>query len=64
MECPQKCKQCPRMSNPKNHSCQIRVKEWVKGIETILSKRRERGEGERMAEEVINYMTKEFMGGI
>jgi hypothetical protein len=52
------------MKNPKYDSCIIRVHEWVKGIETIMSKKRDKGAGEEMAEEFINYMQREFMGGI
>ncbi len=52
------------MSNPRTHSCLIRVQEWVKSIETMMSKNRSPGEGQEMAEEVIRYMTTEFMGGI
>ncbi len=55
---------CPRMGNPKNHSCFIRVQEWVKNIEVIMSKKHEPGEGKAMAEEVIRYMNVDFMGGI
>ena len=52
------------MSNPNNHSCFIRVQEWVKCIETIMSKTRDKGEGQAMAEEVIRYMKDDFLGGI
>ena len=64
MDCPQKCRTCPRMANQNNHSCFIRVQEWVKCIETIMSKTRLPGEGQAMAEEVISYMKNDFMGGI
>jgi hypothetical protein len=52
------------MSNPQNHSCFLRVQEWVKNIEVLMSKQRPKGEGQAMAEEVIEYMRKSFMGGI
>ena len=35
-----------------------RSKEWLKSINTLLSKKRSKGEGERMAEEIINFMQK------
>lgn len=44
--------------------CSIRAHEWLKNIEIILSKKREKGEGEEMAEQVIDYMLNSFMGGI
>jgi len=46
-----------------NH-CQIRGKEWLKNIETLLSDKRAKGEGEHMADEIITYMQKYFMEGI
>jgi hypothetical protein len=63
-QCPGKCRGCPKMSNPQNHSCFLRVQEWVKNIEVLMSKQRPKGEGQAMAEEVIEYMRKSFMGGI
>ena len=59
MPCPEKCTNCQKI----NH-CPIRVREWVKNIEILMSKRHEKGEGERMAEEIINYMQRDFMDGI
>lgn len=46
-------------------ACKTRGKEWIKGINIILENRsRPKGEGKKMAQELINYMTNEFMGGI
>lgn len=59
MQCPEKCRNCQRL-----HHCAIRVREWVKNIEILMSKKHEKGDGERMAEEIINYMNNDFMGGI
>ena len=55
-------RQCPKCRYLRD--CKIRATEWMKGINTILdlSKTRAPGEGQRMAEELINYMTNEFKG--
>lgn len=63
MQCPEKCAICPKTKN-RDFYCDTRAKEWLKNIETIISKKREKGEGEAMAEEVIEYMQHSFMGGI
>ena len=54
--------------------CGVRGKEWLRGIDRILDvdkafgfskwKPRPKGEGKKMAEEIIHYMQAEFMGGI
>ncbi len=54
----QKCNGCEHIKN-----CKVRGREWIKGINTILSKKRALGEGKQMAEDIIKFMTKDFMGG-
>lgn len=49
------CRGCPHLKN-----CQVRGREWIKGINTIMRK----GLGKKGAEEVIRYMNADFMGGI
>ena len=51
-----KCRGCEHFQN-----CQTRGYEWLKGINTILSRKREPGEGKKMAEDFIKYMDDEFM---
>jgi hypothetical protein len=51
-------------SREPSESEKARSKEWLKNINTLLSKKRDKGEGGRMAEEIINYMNRDFMGGI
>ena len=63
MQCPGQCKTCPRTRN-REWYCNIRAKEWLKSIDTIMSKTRSQGEGQAMAEEIIKYMENEFMGGL
>jgi len=38
----------------------VRGREWMKCIETIMSKKRAKGDGLRMAEQAINHMNKDF----
>ncbi len=59
MECPKKCKGCRYLNY-----CKIRMHEWLKNIEVILSKRRTPDGGQLMADQAISYMRKDFMGGI
>lgn len=49
------CQPCQYKNN-----CKIRGKEWIKGIRSILQNKR----GLTGAEELINYMQNEFMGGL
>lgn len=49
------CRGCRHVGN-----CKIRGREWIKNINLILSK----GLGKKGADEVINYMERDFMGGI
>jgi hypothetical protein len=59
------CRGCPRIKNPKVDGCEVRSKEWLKNINTLLSvENRPKGEGKQMAEDIIHYMKNEFMGGI
>ena len=50
------CKNCQHFK-----SCKVRGKEWIKGINTILSSKHG---GKKQAQELINYMKYQFMGGI
>jgi len=51
----QACRECQRFNN-----CQVRGREWIKGINAIL-----RGEPTaKKAEELTHYMQHEFLGGI
>ncbi len=50
-----KCQGCPKLKN-----CQIRGREWIKGINLIMANNR----GQKGADELIHYMQYEFMGGI
>ncbi len=52
-------KHCPGCQHRPN--CSVRAHEWLKGINTILSQSRAPGEGQRMAEELIQYMKNEFI---
>jgi len=52
-------KDCPSCNHRPN--CKIRATEWLKGINTILSKPRAKGEGTKMAGELINHMKHNFM---
>ncbi len=60
MTCLQKCKGCARLDY-----CKTRAEEWIRNIDVILNGYpRPKGEGQAMAEEIINYMQKDFLGGI
>ena len=59
IDCPKYCPTCEELH--KTRTCSIRMKEWLKGINTILSKPRAKGEGTRMAGELINQMKHNFM---
>jgi hypothetical protein len=49
------CKPCGHSQN-----CKTRANEWLKGIELIINKRL----GTKGSEELINYMQKEYNGGL
>jgi hypothetical protein len=49
------CKGCPHIKN-----CELRGKEWIKGINAIMHGKL----GSEGAEQLIHYMKHEFMGGI
>lgn len=54
-----KCSGCQELDK-----CKVRGYEWLKGINTILSNHRGPMEGKKIANELINFMQKEFYGGI
>ena len=58
MNCLKKCQGCYKIE-----VCRIRGAEWMKNITLIMSKKRKKGEGVRMAEEIIDYMENKFMPG-
>jgi hypothetical protein len=51
----EQCWGCPYVGN-----CKPRAKEWMKGVNTILNSNL----GKKGADELIDYMKNEFMGGI
>jgi hypothetical protein len=62
IDCPKNCHTCEELN--KQRTCSIRMQEWLKGINTIISKKRPKGEGTRMANELIHFMKHEFMNQI
>lgn len=59
------CKTCHVMIYPEKTNCEIRTREWITGINNILSvTHRPIGEGKKLAEEFIDCMQHDFMGGI
>jgi hypothetical protein len=49
-----KCLGCPHLKN-----CQVRGREWIRGINAIMNG----GLGKKGSEELIRYMKNDFMGG-
>ncbi len=59
------CKNCRVMIYPEKTNCEVRTLEWMKGISNVLSvPHRPKGEGQKMAQDLIDYMTHDFMGGV
>jgi hypothetical protein len=59
------CKNCRVIIYPEKSNCEIRTREWMKGINNILSvSKRAPGEGVKMSFELIDYMQNDFMGGV
>ncbi len=59
IDCPKYCHTCEELN--KQRICSIRMQEWIKGINTILSKRRPKGEGTKIAGELIEHMNHNFL---
>jgi hypothetical protein len=60
-----KCGSCRVITHSDRSNCRTRTAEWLAGINNILSvSHRPQGEGAKLAEQQIDYMTNDFMGGV
>ena len=59
------CHKCRVVIYQDSSNCKLRTNEWQKGVDQIMNGwPRPKGEGKRMARELIRYMMNDFMGGV